>query len=354
MLVLEALQADEGDCLILHSGTEADPQRILIDGGPGGVYKASLRPRLLELGQGGPVRLKLMMVSHIDDDHVLGLLELVDEIIREQGVSAPIAEIDAIWHNGFDDLTPDDFDAAVDAVAIRASVDSGRRLQAAARRLTATLNDQFDKLVLARPQQPATYGDVTLRVLAPSQEQLDRLEAKWRRETKNLARTDPRRAAIAADFTDRSVSNLASIVALAECDSKRILLTGDARGDHVMTALDEAGLSFSLTDRVDVLKVPHHGSDRNAKRSFFEAVPADHYLISADGKHDNPSVATLRMISEARPDDDFTLHFTNREMDRGIGEAVATFLEDERQSGRSYRANFRDDAASSISIELLP
>jgi hypothetical protein len=35
---LEALKAVQGDCLLLHWGTGAPPLRLLIDGGPPGVY----------------------------------------------------------------------------------------------------------------------------------------------------------------------------------------------------------------------------------------------------------------------------------------------------------------------------
>ena len=43
---------------------------------------------------------------------------------------------------------------------------------------------------------------------------------------------------------------------------------------------------------------------------YFETIVAKHYVVSADGKFDNPDVGTLKMISAARPDDDFTIHLT--------------------------------------------
>ncbi len=235
VFTLEVLQTVEGDCLLLHSGSPGDRQLILVDGGPSGTYRASLAPRLAGLrgavGDGGPVPLALVMVSHIDDDHVIGVLDLLNDIINaEEGGRRPPATVDVLWHNAFETLVP-----------------------------------------------PG--------VGAP----------------------------------DSSIPNLASIVALAECGGRRMLLTGDARGDNVLAALSAASLSFSLQDRLDVLKVPYHGSDRNVDLDFFRALPADHYVISANGRHHNPSVATLQMISAARPDDDFTLHFTNRRMHRRGG-----------------------------------
>ncbi|HYO70712.1 MAG TPA: hypothetical protein VEU33_31995 [Archangium sp.] len=61
---------------------------------------------------------------------------------------------------------------------------------------------------------------------------------------------------------------------------------------------------------MDVLKLQHHGSVRNVTPEFFERVVADHYVISANGKHDNPDVETLEMLAEARGDAKYTLHLT--------------------------------------------
>ena len=44
-----------------------------------------------------------------------------------------------------------------------------------------------------------------------------------------------------------------------------MLLTGDARGDDVLAGLREAGLLRRSPLHVDVLKLPHHGSDRNVE-----------------------------------------------------------------------------------------
>ena len=50
---------------------------------------------------------------------------------------------------------------------------------------------------------------------------------------------------------------------------------------------------------VDILKVPHHGSERNVSEQFFNTVTADVYIISANGRDDNPSFLTLKWIIES-------------------------------------------------------
>ena len=155
---------------------------------------------------------------------------------------------------------------------------------------------------------------------------------------------------------DRSVYNLASIVVLVEADGKRILLTGDGRGDHTLEGLEKAKL-MDAKGRIelDVLKMPHHGSVRNVEETYFERIRAKHYVISADGKFDNPDVETLEMISAARPDDKFTIHLTypmDKFNEPAIGKKVAKFLKKETAAGRKYKVSTRKPDELSFSIKL--
>ena len=79
-----------------------------------------------------------------------------------------------------------------------------------------------------------------------------------------------------------------------------ILLTGDARSDHILDGLAAQGfLEPSGRAHFDVLKVPHHGSDRNITKTFFRKVTADCYVFSADGKYGNPDLKTFAWLAEA-------------------------------------------------------
>jgi hypothetical protein len=115
-----------------------------------------------------------------------------------------------------------------------------------------------------------------------------------------------------ASYTDSSVPNLSSIAAVARFGGKSILLTGDARGDYLLEGLRSEGqLDAAGKLHVDVLKLPHHGSDRNVERAFFKSITADHYVASADGTYGNPDRPTLEMIMDARGKDAvYTIHLT--------------------------------------------
>ena len=90
-----------------------------------------------------------------------------------------------------------------------------------------------------------------------------------------------------------------------------MLLTGDARGDRILEGLEAVGvLTPGRSVRVDVLKVPHHGSAHNVAPDFFKRITANHYVFSANGRHGNPDRETIEMLFAARPRAKFELHFT--------------------------------------------
>jgi hypothetical protein len=159
-----------------------------------------------------------------------------------------------------------------------------------------------------------------------------------------------------AAYVDKSVHNLSSIVVLVESQGKRILLTGDGRGDHTLEGLKAAKLLKGGKLRVDVLKLPHHGSERNVAPDYFETIVAKHYVVSADGKFDNPDVGTLKMISAARPDDDFTIHLTYP-LDGfnvpKIGQQVGKFFAAEKKAGRAYKVVTRPPTELGVRLALV-
>jgi hypothetical protein len=378
LFTLEALEAKHGDSLILHYGDPKDPRFFLIDGGPAGVYKGTLRPRLVEIKErwaaDGPLPLQMVMVSHIDDDHINGILSLTNELLRG---GEPLCEVLAFWHNSFDDLLgnidedlfsvlPASVKAAAvgggparaaagarrHVAAVAASVGQGRKLRANAEKLGLTVNAPFEGLILTETagDTEIDFGDgLTLVVLGPNRERVEDLHEKWERELEKKGAAE----AAAAAFTDDSVFNLSSIVVLAELGGKRMLLTGDARGDDTLKAVAEAKLFKKGKLHVDLLKVPHHGSDRNVDTDFFRKITADHYVLSGNGDFGNPEVATLRMISDARGTDTFTLHLTNRDGKDDLGPKLEEFFAGEKKKKKKYKVNFRDDAKPSLKVDLL-
>lgn len=350
---LDIRRARKGDCLILHYGKKKDPGLILIDGGPASVYKPFLKPRLAEiraarsLEPDASLPVDLLLVSHIDDDHIKGILEMTKELLDARAAQRPLAlKIKGVWHNTFDDIignTPDELTASIkaqfgaaslagdedlegldpDAAKVLASVSQGFRLRDDTRGLNLSLNPQFaGKLVLAKKNgKKIDMGrGLKFTVVGPMNAEVVKLQKDHDAflKTKKAEGT----AGALAAFSDTSVANLSSLVVLAEAGKKKMLLTGDARGDKVLTGLELVGLlkaGGKSKLKVDVLKGPHHGSDRNVEPIFFRRIVARHYVFSGNGEHGNPERATLQMLLDERGDDDYTIHLTYpiKEIDKG-------------------------------------
>ncbi|HEX2254560.1 MAG TPA: MBL fold metallo-hydrolase [Thermoanaerobaculia bacterium] len=392
IFTLEAVRAKHGDSLLLHYGDPDRPRLALIDGGPSGVYRRFLKPVLAGLRDergGGALPLELVMVSHIDDDHIRGLLDLTQELVDQQaGGEEPEVDVRTLWHNSFDDvvgsgaerletagrragITTASTGDAVSTAELRqhpgalvlASVKQGRALRDRARTLGLAVNrgDGRPLVSTGGPGDLFDLGDgLTLRLVAPLAEQVARFQEEWDREIERLGVAEPAAVRTAA-YLDDSAFNLASLVVVAKAEggdgrTRRMLLTGDARGDHTLLGLRQAGLLDDAgTVHFDLLKLPHHGSDRNVETDFFRQVTADHYVVSGDGGHGNPEVATFEMLFTARPDAPFHLHLTyppeELRGDYPVAELQA-LLERRRQQVPGFQVHTPADGEPSLRIEL--
>lgn len=374
-LSLDVLRAKEGDCLLLHHGAEL----VLIDGGPRGVYDAALTPRLQELmsERGQPLWLRLVMVSHIDDDHIVGLSEMFADARerKEEGRGAAEWRAGELWLNAFGALTGAGATAGtvgVHAAALSAlvTVAPGAESKAVATGVTRGIA-LYDDAVALGVERNASFGGnlvqrtgdgaeieivpgLTFTVLSPTAAALEKLRTKWE-EWEQKHATAP--TAQEAATLDRSVFNLSSIVVLARSGERTLLLTGDARAEDVMSGLRAIGLlgdgGSPLT--VDVLKLPHHGSIRNVDADFFTRIRARHYVISANGRDGNPDDATLALLCDARRDDQspWTLWLTYggepRDGKPGLHERLRTFLSARSDAGQVIDVRFaRPDGRHTI------
>jgi hypothetical protein len=213
---LTVFQAGKGDCILLTAG---DGTNVLADGGMYDAYKEYVAPALGGLRAKGRA-LDLLYVSHIDQDHISGVLELMkDELAwrvadyqRRAGntdVRLPERprppEVRHIWHNAFQDQAKLNAGAieellAAQAPVLEASTQPSLRKLASDHRELATsvkegielskrigeqlkipLNDHFSgKLALVRDdQQPIAMGGFRLTVIGPFTEDLDVLRRDW-------------------------------------------------------------------------------------------------------------------------------------------------------------------------------
>ena len=164
------------------------------------------------------------------------------------------------------------------------------------------------------------------------------------------------RASELADRNKVTVPNLASIMLLVEEGRSSALLTGDGMGDDVISGLEAAGkLDNNGGFHTNVLKVPHHGSEYNSDKRFYQRITADHYVVSANGAHKNPDPRVIDDILRSRigrraadtvtsqRDDPFTLWITNTPDDQSLTKSRRKHLRKVRREAKAFVGS-RDQA----------
>jgi hypothetical protein len=355
----DLLRARKGDCFLLHCGSPEKPGLVIVDGGPTRVYKPSLKPRLQRirrkraLDENTSLPVDLLMVSHVDDDHIRGLLDLTaEELVARDERRARMLRVLSFWHNSFDaviaaptteltaslrghfgeaslsggadmpesareeveDSASEGEEVVTGSLLVLASIEQGFRLRTNAEGLGYPSNPEFDGgLIIAQSEPAHVTPDLRFTIVGPMQPEVEALREKHRQWLEKLAREGKTPPQALAAYIDKSVPNLSSLVVLAESGGRRMLLTGDARGDKILEGLRLVGLLGQADDarlEVAILKVPHHGSGNNVEADFFRRIVADHYVFSGNGEHGNPEREAMEMLFDARGTEPFTIHLT--------------------------------------------
>ncbi|MBZ2194684.1 ComEC/Rec2 family competence protein [Occultella gossypii] len=307
---VEMLPAREGDCLLVSWGDVDHPHRLLIDAGRAGTRRA-IRDRFAAASP-DERRLELLIVTHVDRDHIEGVLPLLSD------PDPPITFRD-VWFNGYHHL----HDGRIETFGPV----QGERLTRLLERPDTSWNGAFGgrSVEVTHAPEPVTLaGGLTLRVLAPDRDDLERLIPVWERECRRARLTPGGEESTAVDIEaplgyesfgpidvpglaavpyipDPSEANGSSIVVLAEYEGRRVLLAADAHAETLVRALAPlAAESGSRRVMLDAVKVPHHGSRHNLSRELVALLESPRLLISTNGAHhQHPhDVALARILAD--------------------------------------------------------
>lgn len=331
---IELLPALNGDCILI----EYVPLHfIMIDGGYVDTYKNYLFPRLKEIaGQGGVV--DLIVVTHIDGDHISGVIKLLEE------EELPI-EIKHIWYNGYRHVQSIVKVSEVPETFVHKSIckeNSKETYKPISARQGCTLSTLiFQKgLVWNEPtgggviKAPMTIqlSKATIHILSPNETDIENLCDFWR---KRLIKDGLLRKEHSAEYwddafefslskdkpgfhfheqkvsmsynlekikeepytPDDSATNGSSISFMMEVDGKRILFLGDAHAETVVDSLNALFGAENVPFKFDSAKLSHHGSYNNNSPELLSKISCPNWLISTNGdKYNHPDMPTMAHI----------------------------------------------------------
>jgi beta-lactamase superfamily II metal-dependent hydrolase len=320
---IHVFPAQRGDALWIEYGPADKPFTILVDGGITKTGREHLIDHIEALGD--EPHIDLLVVTHIDLDHIQGILSLLNEL------QMPVT-IDSVWFNGWDQLP-----IPGEEFGIKEGIELSRileeRFAEAWNRETGGgrigVDDDGSLPVLNLP------GGMTATILSPDRAKLEKLRDEWEevieefgaaQEAEERGEEVPVHEEIdgleimgavdvdlLADFPfkeDKTTPNGSSIACVLEFKGKSALLLGDAHPGLVLQSLKK--LSPAAPFRTDCVKVSHHGSKANTSAELAKQLRSPQWIFSSNGattKHPNPE-AVARILKNSGGPKHFVFNYT--------------------------------------------
>lgn len=309
---IHVFPAQRGDALWIEYGPSDKPFTILMDGGITKTGREHLIDHIEALGDEPHV--DLLVVTHIDLDHIQGVISLLKELGK------PVT-IGSVWFNGWDQLP-----IRLEEQGINEGITLSKILEAqfaeAWNRETGgkriAVNDDGSLQVLGLP------GDMKATILSPSRAKLEKLRDDWKdvveafgagEDAEKRGEEVPVHEEIdgleimgvvdvdqLADFPfkeDTTTPNGSSIACVLEFKGKSALLLGDAHPALVLESLKK--LAPASPFKTHCVKVSHHGSKANTSAELAKHLRSPKWIFSSNGattKHPNPE-AVARILKNS-------------------------------------------------------
>lgn len=340
--------AKNGDAIHIETDTK---KNIFIDMGYPETYSNYLKKQITKMVDDNKI-INLLIISHIDQDHISGVLSFLQDVNNNIFDKKIINEI---WHNSYrhlnlsnvKNISPEDYrvlgelkekfeaESSKECISVgnnEISAKQGSTLAGLIYKLGIPWNEIFDgKPVLGNSR--IGFDDLNITILTPNQTILEKLKIYWRTELlkskfdfqfgedelfddayefyllnesvfdnhfkENISdeRVEKFQELLGLGVNievdgDRSITNASSIAFIFESNGKRVLLTADAYDDdlyYALKCLSEKGISMEF----NLIKLSHHGAVKNNMR-WLNMVKSEYYVISTDSsKHNHPDIGSI-------------------------------------------------------------
>lgn len=327
---LNILPAYNGDSILIMTYDEKGNEFIiLIDGGTPSTFEYSLKKHLKTL-----TRIDLLVLTHIDNDHIGGLINFFNNSIIDK------IEICEIWYNQPDlDFYYQKSDKAL--ISVPQAEDWK----------TLIKQKKSDVLIkeITTENGIININSLEFTILSPTKAIKNKLYEVWLKE-KNKPKKVAHKSLISNSTSDYSKSldelnkidfkpeksinndiyNSSSISFKLKCPDISFLLLADSRPEVVSNSLRDLGYSVMTPLEVNFVKISHHGSLNNTSQELLSLIKSNNYLISTNGgtsSHKHPSRETIaRIVYKSNRLEDTVLNiYTNYDVDK-LKEKIGEFI----------------------------
>lgn len=305
---LHFLPASYGDSILIHYGDQEEQYCMLIDGGTGGT-RTAIKEKMEELATNH--HLELLVVTHIDRDHIEGVLNM----LRRKDLELTVSDC---WFNGWPHLPGNDRYETFGAV-------QGEFLTAEITGREWPWNRHFNGAAVVIPEEGdlpviKLKGGMRLTLLSPNNGLLLKLKDKWEDEVRE-ANLEPgfgmeepvsptTKEVMGGDQPDieelikerfeedDAPANGSSIAFIAEFEGKRVLFAADSFPSIILAGLNRL---YPGNAPFDLVKLSHHGSAKNTSPALIEKLDCNRFVISTNGSlYGHPDQVTIARLIHAK------------------------------------------------------
>lgn len=308
------LKAEYGDCFLITLKTgEGLVMNVLVDGGTRHTYKAELKQTLLGIIKKGE-RLDIIIVTHIDEDHISGIISLFEdtEFIKEL---QPKIVIYNFYDSQLSEKSSNNYISYKQGNILSELINKYNKREIHKIKICqVTSGDVLD------------FGDIKIYILSPLPLHIHALNEEWKKNRNQISAciNDYQLSIESFDDIDEASSstltNKSSISFIMSCESQAILMMGDAPPDIIYEQLLQKNYSENNPLKLSAIKLSHHGGENSINSKLLSIIECNKFLISTNGKrYKHPRKRTLVQILKTNANAEFYLNykrdvFTNEEL----------------------------------------
>lgn len=298
---------------IYFTGNDGKPRNIIIDGGSekGDIYVKSLSKRINEIVNIKKEIIDLWIITHIDDDHIGGILRLLKdtELLKAVDLSRT-----TFWFN----YSIWDYDSGFRDNNLK-NVKQGITL-----RNYLIENSNIVEKITDDNGTIDLWG-ATVTILSPDNKSYNKLLKVWETEEvqirksavshiKKTRKNDYSKKIedfdINKEVKDDSEENGSSIAFILKYNEEAILFSADSHPCVLASSINRITEGEML--KLKYMQIPHHGSRYNTSNALLNLIDCEDYIISADGfnRSNLPNKETFVKVLKANPDKIINFYIT--------------------------------------------
>lgn len=275
---LTTLTDSNSDSFLIKFFGKSKNSYVLIDGGlkPNGKKTLELLNDIFIKNE----TIDLIILTHVDLDHINGLLTLfASESVNAETIKGVVFNVP----HDEEEMT------VLKEKSTQCGYSEGNKL------LELILKKGIKILSAVQGEVIAIDNDIIIEIISPTQSALDIDHKNWRDtnighdESEDYQKDNLLKEKHAEDSKPQNVSSIACLI---HYDGKKMLFSGDSVPSQMLSAVENV-------TAVDFFKIPHHGSKYNISEALLERFPSEVYLIPGS-RGAYPNFYTIALIENYR------------------------------------------------------